>query len=319
MQLFDLTGPASVFAEASEVSNLAPYRIRVISTRGGVIRTSSGVELMSVPAKTLKGGAVDTIFMPGGASGALKAVTQDQALKRRIQLLLPRARRLCSVCTGAFVLAEWGMLDGHRVTTHWLATEQLARRYPAVKVDANALFVADKRLWTSAGVSTGIDMALALVEADFDSRTAANVARRLVLQARRPGHQSQFSEILDAQAGPYAELTNWINANLDKDLSVQALAARAGQSARTFHRRFTEIVRQTPAAFVERLRIDRARVLLEAGDTAKRAATLAGFGSLNRLERSFRRRLGLNPSAYQALHGDRQIEGKQSSRTVMAC
>jgi transcriptional regulator GlxA family with amidase domain len=235
----------------------------------------------------------------------LKAVTRDEVLKRRIGMLSRRARRLCSVCTGAFVLAEWGMLDGHRVTTHWLAAKQLARMYPAVNVDANALFIADKAVWTSAGVSTGIDMALAMVEADLDTRTAANVARRLVLQARRGGHQSQFSDILVAQAGPYAELTDWISANLHKDLRVQILAGRSRQSTRTFHRRFTDAVGQTPAAFVEGLRLDRARTLLEAGGTAKQAAKGSGFGTLDRLGRSFRRRLGLNPSAYQALHGGR--------------
>jgi len=305
MQLLDLTGPASVFAEAAEVCSATPYRIHVISKRGGVVRTSSGVELMSTPVKNLRSDQIDTMIVPGGIPAALKAVAQDEMLKRRMQSLLPSLKRLCSVCTGVFVLAEWGMLDGRRVTTHWLAAEQLARRYPAVRVDADALFIADNTVWTSAGVSTGIDMALALVEADLDPRVAADIARRLVLQARRPGHQSQFSDILDAQAGPYAELTNWISANLDKNLSVETLALRAGQSARTFHRRFTDDVGQTPAAFVERLRLDRARVLLEAGDTAKRTAALAGFGTLDRLGRSFRRRFGLNPSAYQALHGGR--------------
>ena len=172
-----------------------------------------------------------------------------------------------------------------------------------MRVDPESLFVEDGQVWTSAGVSTGIDMALALVERDLGPRVASDVARRLVLQMRRPGHQSQFSALLDAQGGPYAGLVAWMAENLSADLGLDALADRAGQAPRTFHRHFSAAVGMTPAAFVERLRLDRARSLLEAGQLHKSVAVAAGFGSLDRLGRAFQRAYALTPSEYGALHG----------------
>ncbi|HZH26985.1 MAG TPA: DJ-1/PfpI family protein [Azospirillaceae bacterium] len=302
-QLLDITGPASVFAEAAEYVDPAPHDVVVASRDGGAVRTSSGVALWTVRLADVPCTKIDTVLVPGALRPGLQSLVRDVVQRDWVLSAAAHARRVGSVCSGAFVLAAWGMLDGRRVATHWQGTDELARRYPTVTVERDALFVEDGPIWTSAGVSTGIDMALALVERDLGRRVAASVARRLVLHARRPGHQSQFSALLEAQAGPYAGLVEWMGENLAADLSVDALAARAGQTPRTFHRRFTAALGTTPAAYVERLRLDRARALLEVGETPKRVAMLSGLGSLDRLGRAFRREFGLSPSTYRSLHG----------------
>ena len=301
-QLLDIAGPTSVFAETGAVTGAAPYSICIVSRRGGSIRSSSGIALASVDVARV-GDAAGTLFVPGAEADALREVVADRTLRDWTASATSRAVRICSVCTGAFALAAWGLLDGRRAVTHWAAADELARRFPAIRVDREALYVEDGWVWTSAGVSTGIDMALAMVERDHGRPTAAAVARRLVLQARRPGHQAQFSALLDVQAGPYADLADWVGANLAGDLSLEALAKRAGQAPRTFHRRFSHATGSSPAVFVTRLRVDRARALLEAGTSAKSVAALCGFGSADHLRRAFRRALALGPSAYRLLHG----------------
>jgi transcriptional regulator GlxA family with amidase domain len=302
-QLLDVAGPASVFAEAAIGVSPAPYRVVLASRAGGPVAAEGGVTLGSVALADLSGQAVDTLLVAGGSESGLRAMLADPELGDRVMALANRARRYGSVCSGAFALAHWGLLDGRRAATHWQASEALARRFPMVAVDHDALFVEDGPVWTSAGVSTGIDMALALVERDLGRVVAASVARRLVLQMRRPGHQSQFSAVLAVQAGAYDELVAWIGDHLTEALPLERLAAQAGQAPRTFHRRFLAETGATPAAFVARLRLDRARVLLEAGQTPKRVARLTGFGSLDRLGRAFRRAYGLSPSGYRAVHG----------------
>lgn len=201
------------------------------------------------------------------------------------------------------MLAAWGLLDGRRVATHWQSVDELARRFPALDVDGRALYVEDGRFWTSAGITTGIDMSLALVERDLGAAVSTGVARRLVLHARRPGHQSQFSALPAAQGnGDYGALIGWIGDNLDQPLDIEALAAHAGQSPRTFHRRFAAATRRTPAAVVESLRLDRARTLLGEGAPPKRVAALSGFGSADRLSRAFTRAFGVSPSTWRAMH-----------------
>jgi transcriptional regulator GlxA family with amidase domain len=219
-----------------------------------------------------------------------------------LQWAAKRVRRVASTCTGAFVLAAWGLLDGRRATTHWQAAEAFKAAHPLVEIDINALFVVDGNIWTSAGVSTGIDMALAMIESDLGKAVALAVAQRLVLQMKRPGHQSQFSTALLAQNGPYSELIQWIGDNLHANLNVETLAERANQSPRTFCRRFTAEMGTAPGAFVERLRLDRARALLDKGELAKTVANKTGFSSLNHLWRAFNRVYALNPSAYRAIH-----------------
>ncbi|MFT4102435.1 MAG: helix-turn-helix domain-containing protein, partial [Burkholderiaceae bacterium] len=237
----------------------------------------------------------------------LLAAMADPVLRDALPVLAARARRFGSVCTGSFVLAAAGLLDGRRVATHWDGCVPLARAFPEVDVDPDALYVEDGRLWTSAGVTTGIDMALAIVSRDLDGETAGAVAKRLVLYARRPGHQSQFSPVLKAQMradGPFAELIDWIHAHLETPLDVPALAARAGLSERTLHRRFLAATGQTPARFVEIARLDAARLLLSRGTTLKRVAAQVGLFPASRLGRLFERRFGVSPRLYRDLHAE---------------
>jgi transcriptional regulator GlxA family with amidase domain len=301
-QLLDMAGPASAFAEANEFTEETAYEVVIASPQGGEVRTRGGMGLVSVPALKLNPRKVHTLLVSGGIGEPLARVMADEQLGAWFRRVARHAARVGSTCTGAFALAAWGVLEGRRATTHWQAIDQLQARYPDIEVDRQALFVVHGEVWTSAGVSTGIDMALAMIEQDLGRRVATSVAQRLVLQMRRPGHQSQFSSVLDAQGGPYSALVEWISANLRADLSLNVLAARANQTLRTFCRRFTEEVGVPPAAFVERLRLERARALLESGELAKRAATESGFGSLDRLWRAFNRAYGLNPSAYRAMH-----------------
>jgi transcriptional regulator GlxA family with amidase domain len=211
------------------------------------------------------------------------------------------------VCTGAFVLAAFGLGQGKRVATHWEATAILGRRHPDLQVDANALYVEDGRVWTSAGVTTGIDMCLALVARDLGDAAANAIAMRLVLYARRPGYQSQFSPVLAAQArsdGPFEGLVDWIRAHLGDGLDVAGLAERAGMSPRNFHRRFTETMGETPARLVETLRLDHARQLLRTTLSLKEIATQTGYATPGQFSKSFTRRFGLSPGLFREMHGD---------------
>ena len=226
-------------------------------------------------------------------------------MRRWLCKVAPRAKRYGSVCTGAFVLAAAGLLDGKRVATHWASCDRLADGFPALNVDADSLYVVDGKVWTSAGVTTGIDMALALVEADLGAATANLIARHFVLYARRPGYQSQFSPLLQAQTAaeaPFAALIDWMQENLDQPLDVPALAARAGLSERSFYRKFTEATGKTPAHFVEGLRLDAARTLLAQGLPLKAIAGKVGLSSPARLGQAFERRFGMAPSLFREMH-----------------
>lgn len=309
-QILDTAGSAAVFTEANEFAGGAAYEVRLASPQGGMVLARGGLGLATVPVLLLDPRQIDTLIVSGGVGEPLAQVMRHRELAAWVRRAAKHVRRLASTCTGAFALAHWGLLDGHRAATHWQAAALLRESYPKVDVDADALFVEDGRCWTSAGVSTAIDMAMAMVERDLGRALTTAVAQRLVLQTRRPGHQAQFSSVLLAQGGHYAELVQWMLLNLNEDLSVDALARRAHQSVRTFCRRFTAETGSSPAAFVEQLRLDRARTLLEAGEPAKSVATLAGFGTQGTLWRSFNRAFALNPSTYRALHG------KEAERSV---
>ncbi len=299
-QLLDVTGPAAVFGAANEGRARPAYEVRIVSPDGGAVASNCGVALMSQPI----GGRCDTLLVAGGSRG-LKAVMAREDVRRWLRKVAPQARRFGSVCTGAFVLAAAGLLDGKRVATHWASCQRLADRYPALTVDADALYVVDGQVWTSAGVTTGIDMALALVEADLGAATANLIARHFVLYARRPGYQSQFSPLLQAQTevdAPFAWLIEWMQAHLDESLDVPALAARAGLSERSFYRKFVEATGKTPAHFVEGLRLDAARTLLAKGLSLKSIAGRVGLRSSARLGQAFERRFGMAPSLFREMH-----------------
>ncbi|MDO8975626.1 GlxA family transcriptional regulator [Reyranella sp.] len=299
-QLLDVTGPAAVFGAANEGRERPAYDVQIVSPDGGPVTSNCGVALVS----RRFGGQYDTLLVVGGSRG-LKAVMAREDVRRWLRRVAPRTRRFGSVCTGAFVLAAAGLLDGRRVATHWASCQRLADKFPALTVDADALYVVDGKVWTSAGVTTGIDMALALVEADLGAATANLIARHFVLYARRPGYQSQFSPLLQAQSEadvPFARLIDWMQAHLDEPLDVPTLAARAGLSERSFYRKFVEATGKTPAHFVEALRLDAARTLLAKGLPLKTIAGRVGLRSSARLCQAFERRFGMAPSLFREMH-----------------
>jgi transcriptional regulator GlxA family with amidase domain len=304
--LLDIAGPFQVFASARDLSvqdGLAdPYRLSVVSAKGGEIATSSGLGLATRRLAALKREAIDTLITVGGVGS--RAAVQEHALIGWVARRAQKARRVCSVCTGAFLLAEAGLLDGRRAVTHWGSCEALAQRYPRVAVERDPIFLRDGNIWTSAGVTAGIDLALALVEADLGRAMALRVARHLVVFLKRPGGQSQFSAMLENQAegdGAFEDLHDWMAQHLADDLGVEALAARAGMSPRNFARVYARRMGATPAKAVERLRVDAARRALEESDASIECiARRCGFGDEERLRRSFLRQLGVVPRHYRA-------------------
>ncbi|MGZ8676474.1 MAG: GlxA family transcriptional regulator, partial [Solirubrobacterales bacterium] len=247
-------------------------------------------------------GPIDTLVVAGGF-GVHEAVG-DEALVRWLRSAAGRSRRVASVCSGSFLLARAGLLEGRRATTHWSSCEELARRHPEITVDPDPIFVHDGDVWTSAGVTAGMDLSLALVERDLGRETALAVARWLVLFLQRPGGQAQFSSHLAAQLAdraPLRELQSWIADNLDEDLRVEALADRAAMSPRNFARTFRREIGLTPAAYVEALRVERARQCLEQdSDPIERVADRCGFGTPETMRRAFARRVGIAPADYRA-------------------
>ena len=302
VQTLDVVGPAEVFATADRLRGGGEYGIEVVATEPDTVVTGSGLQL--VPHRALAGvrGPIDTLLVAGGL-GVVDA-QKDERLIRWLRSAAPRARRVASVCTGSFLLARAGLLDGRRATTHWAACDELARLHPEVDVERSPIFVQDDDVYTSAGVTAGIDLALALVEDDLGAAVARDTARWLVLFLRRPGDQAQFSARPSwhpAEREPLRDLQGWIAENLTADLSVPALAERAFMSPRNFARAFRREVGTTPAAYVESVRLERARSELEAGDTPIEAvAAMCGFGTVETLRRAFHRRFNVNPAAYRS-------------------
>ncbi|MFJ7152567.1 GlxA family transcriptional regulator [Streptomyces sp. NPDC100445] len=297
LQSLDVTGPVEVFAGA-ERHTPGSYRIRTASPDGAPVRTSSGLTL--VPDGSLAD-APDphTLLVPGGEGTR----DPDPRLVEWLRTRGPRAARLVSVCTGAFPLARAGLLDGRRVTTHWAYCDQLARDHPAVHVDPDPIFVRDGDVATSAGVTAGIDLALALVEEDLGREVALTVARHLVVFLRRPGNQAQFSAQLAAQTArrePLRDVQQWITEHPDGDLGVEALAARAALSPRHFARAFQAETGMTPGRYVDRVRLEHARRLLEdTTDGIEQIARASGHGTPEAMRRAFLRVLGTAPAEYR--------------------
>lgn len=306
VQILDVTGPAAVFAAANDALGKKHYRVRIVSAAGGATQSNCAVALASVALRTVPAAAVDTLLIAGGDAAGLRMLAASEAARTWVSRVAGRARRFGSVCTGAFLLGHFGLIGGKRVATHWSACAALARYYPDVTVDANALYVVDGRLWTSAGVTTGIDMSLAMVEQDLGSAIANGIAERLVLYARRPGYQSQFSPLLHAQSqagAPFSELIDWIGEHLSEPLDVPRLAARVAMSERSFHRKFTHSLGETPAHYVETLRLDRARQLLGNASSLKQIALQTGYATAAQLSKAFERRFGIAPTLFRGLHG----------------
>jgi transcriptional regulator GlxA family with amidase domain len=303
VQLLDVTGPVQVFASANDLvaaaGGVPPYSIRVVAESGKGGTTSAGVALAAGPL-TPGGEALDTLLVAGG-EGA-EAAAENPVLVEWVQQRAEQARRVASVCTGAFLLAAAGLLDGRRAATHWKYCTRLAQRFPSVRVEPDPIFLRDGPIWTSAGVTAGIDLALALVEEDLGRSVALAVARYLVVFLKRPGGQAQFSATLALQAAEdkFGALHDWINSHVADDLSLSVLADQAGMSERSFSRHYAEATGQTPARAVERLRVEAARRLLsESRIPVKRIAQRCGFGSEETLRRSFVRLLAVTPQDYR--------------------
>jgi len=303
VQTLDVTGPGEVFG-AVRSNGARGYDPRLVAGTPGAICTTSGLRLVA-DALPKHVAADDIVMIAGGPRRAIEGALTDADLMTWLRDRAPRAGRITSVCTGAFILAETGLLDGRRATTHWEGTDLLAQLHPRIDVDGDAIFVADGPCWTSAGVTTGIDMALAIVELDHGRKVADSIAANLVLYARRPGYQSQFSAALVAQregAAPLASTIAWARKHL-RDVTPDGLARRAGMSRRTLHRRCLEQTGTTPARLIDRLRVESARDLLaRTRHPLKTVAAQCGFAATTAMRRAFHQHLGMTPQAYRAIH-----------------
>jgi transcriptional regulator GlxA family with amidase domain len=307
MALLDLCGPLSTLGMASlgplRAGKPPVYETHVVSTKGGLVTPYEGLPIVTAPLSSLDGLEIDTLICPGGPNPG--EVAADPALIAWVKERAQTCRRVCSVCTGSFLLAAAGLLEGKRAVTHWSTCGVLARQHPGVVVEPDAIFVRDGKIWTSAGITTGIDLALALMEEDFGRELAMSVARILVVYLRRTGGQSQYSALLAAQmksdADKFAALERWIAENLTEDLRVERLAERAGMSARNFARRYAEARNTTPARAVEAIRVDAARrALEETGDRMGEIARRCGFSDEDQMRVAFSRQIGIPPAAYRS-------------------
>jgi len=304
-QVLDATGPLEVFSVASRMLPAGDgYGIELVAADGGPVVSSSGIELSARRAGTVRG-PIDTLLVAGGLGVA--EARDDRGLVEWIRRSSARSRRVVSVCTGAFLLADAGLLDGRRVTTHWSSCDLLARQHPALDVDPDPIYIDHGDVATSAGVTAGMDLALALVEDDHGRALALEVARWLVMFLKRPGGQSQFSgHLRDQQAARpvLADLQGWLADHLADDLSVAAMARQTGMSVRTFARAFRAEVGETPAAYVARLRVEAARRWLEdGGRSIPEIARTNGFGTVETMYRVFQRAVGVPPGEYRRTFG----------------
>jgi transcriptional regulator GlxA family with amidase domain len=294
-QLMDAAGPVSVFEIASRYAK-SNVPIRTVAAKPGPVRSSSGVEMLA--HKFGSPSAITTLIIAGG--DGVEAAAYDKCTMRFVQAVAKRGVRVASVCSGTFVLAEAGLLDGKRATTHWQRTRQFLATYPQVKLEPDQIFVRDGNVWSSAGITAGIDLALAMVAEDYGDVVVERTARQLVLYHRRSGGQSQFSSLLELKAptGRFGPLLTWAREHLDSRLTVEDLAERAGMSARHFTRAFIAETGTTPSKAIERLRIEVARARVQSSSEAiERVAETTGFRDPERMRRAFIRAFGQPPQS----------------------
>ncbi|MBP1843228.1 transcriptional regulator GlxA family with amidase domain [Rhizobium petrolearium] len=295
-QLLDVAGPTTAF-EIAERFRPESYKLTLMAPGGGEIESSSALKLTAGP---LQGGRFDTIIVSGG--DIIRSMPAFQEMLAWLKRVTPR--RTASVCSGAYILAEAGLLDGRRATTHWGNSEDFARRYPKIRLDAERIFIRDGDVWTSAGISAGIDLALALIEDDLGPEIARRTAQQLVVHQRRPGGQSQFSALteLGGRTGRFMDLIEWMRKNVAEPLTVERLADRAAMSPRNFARAFSAETGLTPAKVVERLRLETARRAVETSHSPlEHIAEATGFGDSGRMRRAFIRNFGQPPQALRRL------------------
>ena len=311
-QMLDVAGPLDVLAEAAlQAGRPDAYQFELISADGAPVRASNGMLFHADCSIEDSAGGFDTLLVAG--SPAMPMHEGDTRVSAWLRRQASQVRRIGSVCTGAFLLADAGLLDGKRVTTHWNSSSRLARQFPQVRVQADQIYIKHGKLYTSAGVTAGLDLALALAEEDFGRAVALKVARQMVMFFKRPGGQAQFSSHLAAQEAERSAIRDvqaWALDNLGQTLGVNELAVHAGMSVRNFARLFKDESESTPADFVELARIEAARRMLEDSATPlKRVAALAGFSDPNGMRRAFMRRLGVSPADYRSRFHDGGTKG----------
>jgi transcriptional regulator GlxA family with amidase domain len=294
-QLLDAAGPISVFEIAARYARTTPS-IAVLAAKAGPVRSSSGAEMLAREFKRARG--ITTLIVAGGEG--VETAACCEATRDFVQKLAGRGSRIASVCSGAYVLAEAGLLDGRRATTHWQRTRHFLSTYPKVKLEPDRIFVRDGNIWTSAGITAGIDLALAMAAEDYGDDVAQQTARQLVLYHRRSGGQSQFSSLLELKAsnGRFGALLTWAREHLDAALTVEDLAERAGMSSRHFTRAFIAETGSTPSKAIERLRTEVARERVQSSsDAIERVAQSTGFRDPERMRRAFIRAFGQPPQS----------------------
>ena len=299
----DVVGPADVFTEANRASERSIYKLRYVSDQASV-KASNDLTFSAEHFESAAPSRSDMIIIPGADEEPLRAAIANDQLRAWVKSAAYTASRVCSVCSGAFILADLGVIEGKRATTHWRGLDHLERWSKAPIVERDALFTEDGNFWTSAGVSSGIDMALAIVERDLGRPTALAIARELVLFLVRPGRQAQFSEPLNLQEKSAAtdlhRLLHWLESRLTNPISVENMATAMGMSLRTLHRRCLAVFGQTPLSLLTTMRLDRARALLESKDIPlKTIAGQAGFSDSAAMRRVFSERFGVSPSEYR--------------------
>jgi len=294
-QLLDASGPISVFEIAARFAK-KPTPIKVVAAKPGPVRSSSGAEMLARKFGHVR--AITTLIVAGGEG--VEAAARNECTIGFVRAVAKRGARLASICSGTFILAEAGLLDGKRATTHWQRTRQFLATYPGVKLEPDRIFARDGNIWSSAGITAGIDLALAMVGEDFGEEVAQMTARQLVLYHRRSGGQSQFSSLLELKAsnGRFGDLLGWAREHLDARLTVDDLAERAGMSARHFCRAFIAETGATPAKAIERLRVEVARLRVQSSSEAiERVAEVTGFRDPERMRRAFIRAFGQPPQS----------------------
>jgi transcriptional regulator GlxA family with amidase domain len=310
-ELLDLTGPMDAFGltnlglQRSGLAREPVYPIQVVAKRAGLVSSSCGLRIQADHAYDDMDEDIDTLLIPGAPD--VSRVLADPGLRNWVRAMAPRVRRLVSICTGAFLLADAGLLDGRRATTHWAFCDRLASDYPNTTVEADRIFLRDGSVYTSGGITSGIDLSLALVEEDWGREQSLLLARYMVVYLKRPGGQTQFSGFLVSDATNHPDLRTlqvWIMENPAEDLCVESLASRLAMSPRNFARVFQAETGMTPAKFVEKARVDAARQFLGSSDERiELVAAICGFGDSERMRRAFLRNLGINPQDYRARFG----------------
>ncbi|WP_299828241.1 GlxA family transcriptional regulator [uncultured Roseobacter sp.] len=302
----DLSGPACVFQAANLQAEMPLYDVIPITPRGGLVRGSAGFAIDSKPSSNFSFGQDDFLIVVGAERDPLFSTAENSTYVSWFADLGRRCGRVGSVCSGAYVLACSGLADGHTISSHWGICAFLADRFPAVRINGDSIYTKDSNLWTSAGVTTGIDMALAILEEDHGPQLSAAVAKRMVVFSRRQGNQSQFSSFLEAQSRAASRevrgAVEWMLDNPAQDVSVGMLARIVGMTERTFYRKFEAAMGISPAKYLERMRLDLAKTLLEEGVVTKEVAGRVGFRSYSGFRVAFLRTFGLSPSAHQRLH-----------------